>query len=416
MATSTASMGSLLVDTAQHYTDKMIDYSNQKNFNRQAQADYQKNQNALYQLGQQEERNRARNEVMGLVQAGLSPALAKGDASGNVAVAPMNSPADAPKGSFSPSSSMQKGAEMENLEKQNELLDAEIEKKREETAELSLKNSETESKNDTITLNVETLCDKNIERTREQETEADKLTYKFYSNLKEEIKSGKLRPNEGTLKGIELFNKAMNSALESEKTRQQLLQDIKVLELQNKNGIAEILANAPKFQQQLIFSETKENLASVQKLLSGIRLDSAEIKKIEEEGKKIAKETLIMGADDTMALLAQGNYGAAFVNEALHLVHSVEDLGMGAGRIKILGNMLDQQNASKSLAEDLRRESDKAFQTQLSREERAWKTKRDAKEFERAKELRELSRPLDYDEWEDYDKMQKAKHRARRYH
>ena len=44
MATSQASMGSLLVDTAQHYTDKMIDYSNQKNFNRQAQADYRKNQ------------------------------------------------------------------------------------------------------------------------------------------------------------------------------------------------------------------------------------------------------------------------------------------------------------------------------------------------------------------------------------
>ena len=416
MATSQASMGSLLVDTAQHYTDKMIDYSNQKNFNRQAQADYRKNQNALYQLGQQEEKNRARNEVMGLVQAGLSPALAKGDASGNVAVAPMNSPADAPKGFFSPSNSLQKGAETENLEKQNELLDAEIEKKREETAELSLRNSETESKNDTIALNVESLCDKNIAQSQKQETESEKLTYRFYSNLKEQIKEGKLRPNEGTLKGIQLFNKVLNSSLESEKEREQLLQDIKVLRLQEKNGIAEILANAPKFQQKLIWSETKENLASVQKLLSGVRLDSMAIKKMEEEAKKISKETLIMGSDDTMALLVQGNYGAAFVNEALHLVHSVEDLGMGAGRMKILGNMLDKQNQAKSLAEDMRRESDRAFQTQLSREERAWKTKRDVKEFERAKELKDLSRPMDYDEWEDYDKIQKAKHRVRRYH
>lgn len=413
---SAAAMGSLLVDTAQHYTDKMIDYSNQKNFNRQAQSNYEKNQNALYRYGQQEEKNRSSNEVMGLIQAGISPALANGDASGNVAVAPSSSVGDAPKGSFSPSSSLQKGAERENLEKQNELLDAEIEKKREETAELSLKNSETESKNDTITLNVESLCDKNIAESQKQETESEKLTYRFYFKLKEQINDGKLRPNEGTLKGIQLFNQALNSSLESEKYREQLLQDIKVLRLQDKNGIAEILAFAPKFQQKLIWSETKENLASVDKLLSGIRLDSAEIQKLEEEGKKIAKETLIMGADDTMAQIVQGNYGAAFVNEALHLVHSVEDLGMGAGRMKILGNMLSQQNAAKSLADDMRQASEQAFKTQLSREERAWKTKRDSKEFERSKTLKELSRPMDYDEWEDYDKIQKAKHRSRRYH
>lgn len=409
-------LGSLAVDTAQHYTDKLIDYSNQKNFNRQAQANYVKNQNMLAQLGQQEQRNRSINQVHSMLLAGLSPALANGGMSGSVSVAPSVSGAVAPNSSFSPSASMQKGALMENLEKQNELLDAEIEKKREETAELSLKNDETESKNDTITLNVESLCDKNIEQAQKQETESEKLAYKFYSNLKQEINNGKFRPNEGTLKGIQLFSDALNLSLNSEKAREQLIQDITVLRLQKKNGIAEILASAPKFQQKLVWSEIKENLASVDKLLSGVRLDSAEIKKIEEEGKKIAKETLIMGSDDTMALLAQGNYGSAFVNEALHLVHSVEDLGVGAGRIKILGNMLDQQNASKSLAEDMRRESDRSFQRQLIREERAWKTERDAKQFKRAKELKELSRPMDYDEWENFDKNLKAKHRSRRYH
>ena len=50
---SAGAFGSLLLDTAQHYTDKVIDYSNQKNFNRQEQNNFVKNQNMLYQLGQQ---------------------------------------------------------------------------------------------------------------------------------------------------------------------------------------------------------------------------------------------------------------------------------------------------------------------------------------------------------------------------
>ena len=249
---------------------------------------------------------------------------------------------------------------------------------------------------------------------KDQESESEKLRYRFYSNLKDEMKQGKLRPNEGTLKGIRLFNEALNSSLESEKVREQLLQDIRVLRLQDKNGIAEILANAPKFQQKLVWSETKENLASVDKLLSGIRLDSMEIKKMEEEAKRISKETLLMGSNDTMALLVQGNYGAAFVNEALHLVHSVEDLGMGAGRMKILGNMLDKQNEAKSLAEDMRRESDMAFRTRLAREERAWKTKRDTKQFEREKILRGLDDSEVYEDESTSQFQKSVSHRRRK--
>ena len=40
---SAGAFGSLLLDTAQHYTDKTLDYYNKKNFFRQDQRNYVKN-------------------------------------------------------------------------------------------------------------------------------------------------------------------------------------------------------------------------------------------------------------------------------------------------------------------------------------------------------------------------------------
>lgn len=52
-----------------------IQYLTQKNYNRQARADYEKHAFQQFQYGQQAQRNAASNEVIGLRRAGLNPAL-----------------------------------------------------------------------------------------------------------------------------------------------------------------------------------------------------------------------------------------------------------------------------------------------------------------------------------------------------
>lgn len=121
-----------------------IDYENQKNYNRQARSDWNKQQNVLYALSQQSARETPVNTKIGMMNAGISPAIMSGG---------MFSPAAVGSASMSHSSAPQVdiskdvqaalatsaiGAQMENLQAQTEQARAQTAKIEAETRDVDI--------------------------------------------------------------------------------------------------------------------------------------------------------------------------------------------------------------------------------------------------------------------------------------
>lgn len=412
---SAGAFGSLLLDTAQHYTDKVIDYSNQKNFNRQAQNNYVKNQNLLYQLGQQEQRNRAKNEVQGMINAGLSPALAKGDMSGNVAVAPSVG-SSAPSGSFSPSKSLQSGEELANLAEQRETMQKQRELMQSQADLNRAKIGETGSQTNLI----DSQREKTEQEIRDWNTYSKVLTEQTISQLEKGLDG--LKPDSAEFKdlssridslksGLESVSKASLDALvhwsesgakvDEANARKLAAQNESIVEsLLRENGSLYFQAKMPEQAYEQISADISKTYADIARLAVEKQLTEIELKNIADR-LEMDKST------NSQYLISEGRYGDAVVNEALNLLHLGED---------VAGGVFKAGAAAKAFSKGqrMRDNAEREYRTQSAREERAWKTKRDTKQFEREKYLRGLDDSEVYEDESTSQFQKSVSHRRRK--
>lgn len=424
---SAGAFGSLLLDTAQHYTDKVIDYSNQKNFNRQEQSNFVKNQNMLYQLGQQAQRNAAKNEVQGLLNAGLSPALAKGDMSGNVAVAPSVGHTEWKGGSFSPSKSLQAGEELSNLaeqretmQKQRELMETQADLNKAKTEQAGSETDLTQSQRE-----------KTEQEIKDWNTYSKVLTEQTISQLEKRLDG--LKPDSSEFKdlssrvdslrsGLESVSKASLDALvhwsesgakvDEANARKLAAQNDSIVEsLLRENGSLYFQAKMPEQAYKQISADISKTYADIARLAVEKHLTEAELK-------NIADRLEMDKAGNSQYLISQGRYGDAVVNEALNLLHLGEDVGASALKAKVAGSALAKGQMMRDNAErEYRTQSareERAYKTQSAREERAWKTKRDTKQFEREKYLRGLDDSEIYEDESTSQFQKSVSHRRRK--
>lgn len=413
---SAGAFGSLLLDTAQHYTDKVIDYSNQKNFNRQEQSNFVKNQNMLYQLGQQAQRNAAKNEVQGLLNAGLSPALAKGDMSGNVAVAPSVGHTEWKGGSFSPSKSLQAGEELSNLAEQRETM----QKQRElMESQANLNKAKTEQAGSETDL-TQSQREKTEQEIKDWNTYSKVLTEQTISQLEKRLDG--LKPDSSEFKdlssrvdslrsGLESVSKASLDALvhwsesdakvDEANARKLAAQNDSIVEsLLRENGSLYFQAKMPEQAYKQISADISKTYADIARLAVEKHLTEAELK-------NIADRLEMDKAGNSQYLISQGRYGDAVVNEALNLLHLGEDVGASALKAKVAGSALAKGQMMRDNAE-------REYRTQSAREERAWKTKRDTKQFEREKYLRGLDDSEIYEDESTSQFQKSVSHRRRK--
>lgn len=412
---SAGAFGSLLLDTAQHYTDKVIDYSNQKNFNRQAQNNYVKNQNLLYQLGQQEQRNRAKNEVQGMINAGLSPALAKGDMSGNVAVAPSVG-SSAPSGSFSPSKSLQSGEELANLAEQRETMQKQRELMQSQADLNRAKIGETGSQTNLI----DSQREKTEQEIRDWNTYSKVLTEQTISQLEKGLDG--LKPDSAEFKdlssrieslksGLESVSKASLDALVhwSESGAKVDEANARKLAAQNESIVESLLRENGSlyFQAKMPEQVYKQISADISKTYADIARLAVEKQLTEIELKNIADRLEMDKSTNSQYLISEGRYGDAVVNEALNLLHLGED---------VAGGVFKAGAAAKAFSKGqrMRDNAEREYRTQSAREERAWKTKRDTKQFEREKYLRGLDDSEVYEDESTSQFQKSVSHRRRK--
>ena len=413
---SAGAFGSLLLDTAQHYTDKVIDYSNQKNFNRQEQNNYVKNQNLLYQLGQQEQRNRAKNEVQGMINAGLSPALAKGEMSGNVAVAPSVGGASTPSGSFAPSKSLQAGEELANLAEQRETMQAQ--RKLMET-QANLNKAKTEQTGSQTNL-IDSQRQKIEQEINDWNTYSKVLTEQTISQLEKRLEG--LKPDSSEFKDLSSRIDSLKSGLESvSKASLDALvhwaesgakvdeANARKLAAQNDSIVESLLREngALYFQSKMPEQSYKQISADISKTYADILRLAVENELTEEELKNIADRLEMDKASNSQYLISQGRYGDAVVNEALNLLHLGED---------VAGGVFKAGAAAKAFSKGqrMRDNAEREFRTRSAREERAWKTKRDTRQFEREKYLRGLDDSEFYEDESTSQFQKSVSHRRRR--
>ena len=424
---SAGAFGSLLLDTAQHYTDKTLDYYNKKNFFRQDQRNYVKNQNLLYQLGQQEQRNRAKNEVQGMINAGLSPALAKGDMSGSVAVAPDVGDSSVPSGSFSPSKSLQAGEELANLAEQRETMQKQRELMQSQADLNRAKIGETDSQTDLIGSQRE----KVEQEIRDWNTYSKVLTEQTISQLENQLDG--LKPDSAEFKdlssridslrnGSESVSKASVDSLVfwAESGAKVDEANARRLAAQNESIVESLLRENDSlyFQSKMPEQVYKQISADISKTYADIARLAVEKQLTETELKDIADRLEMDKSTNSQYLISQGRYGDAVVNEALNLLHLGEDVAGGVVKAGAAAKAFSKGQRMRDNAErEYRTQSareERAYKTQSAREERAWKTKRDTKQFERDKYLRGLDDSEVYEDESTSQFQKSVSHRRRK--
>ncbi len=424
---SAGAFGSLLLDTAQHYTDKVIDYSNQKNFNRQEQNNYVKNQNLLYQLGQQEQRNRAKNEVHGLINAGLSPALAKGDMSGNVAVAPSTGGSTAPSGSFSPSKSLQTGEELANLaeqretlQKQRDLMQSQIDLNEAKTGQSSSETNLIDSQRQKVEQEIndwntysKVLTEQTIAQLQKRldGLNPDSVEFKDLSSRIDLLKYGLETVSKASLDALVHWSES-GAKVDEAMARKLAAQNDSIVEsLLRENGSLYFQAKMPEQAYKQISADISKTYADIARLAVEKQLTETELK-------NIADRLEMDKATNSQYLISQGRYGDAVVNEALNLLHLGEDVAGGVVKAGAAAKAFSKgqrmrDNADREYRTQSARE-ERAYQTQKAREERAWKTKRDTKQFEREKYLRGLDDSEIYEDESTSQFQKSVSHRRRK--
>lgn len=122
----------------------LINYENQKNFNRQARSDWNKQQNTLYSLSQQSARDTPVNTKIGLLNAGISPAIMSGGmfspaAVGSASMSHSSAPqVDSSKDVQAALATSAIGAQMENLQAQTDQARAQTAKIEAETRDVNI--------------------------------------------------------------------------------------------------------------------------------------------------------------------------------------------------------------------------------------------------------------------------------------
>lgn len=179
----------------------LINYENQKNFNRQARADWNKQQNTLYSLSQQSARETPVNTKIGLLNAGISPAIMSGGmfspaAVGSASMSHSSAPqVDSSKDVQAALATSAIGTQLENLQAQTEQAKAQTAKIEAETRDVNIN---VQRKEDTDDATLAVLRGKASETLRALENGADWRVLDMSRSTAESILAGDLDDYTGT--------------------------------------------------------------------------------------------------------------------------------------------------------------------------------------------------------------------------
>lgn len=262
----------------------LINYENQKNFNRQARSDWNKQQNTLYSLSQQSARETPVNTKIGLLNAGISPAIMSGGmfspaAVGSASMSHSSAPqVDSSKDVQAALATSAIGAQMENLQAQTEQAKAQTAKIEAETRDVNI-NVQRKEDADDATLAV--LRAKASETLRALENGVDSRVLDLSRSTAESILAGDLDAYTGTSAISSL--RSIQDLLENDwKTRSNVERyrlDANVSREQFENEqIREAIVSLPKAEYDNLLQKTADLVQTIQLKIAETGLTNEQMK------------------------------------------------------------------------------------------------------------------------------------------
>lgn len=336
-------IGSALVGGAASLVGNGIQYLTQKNYNRQARSDYEKHAKQQFLYGQQAQRNAAVNEVRGMRQAGLNPALVdNGNFQASVgSAAPMQqSSASAPDFSAGISALMNAVTNRFNADTNKQNADTQLSSvnsqnalRDEQRESVVRENAREDSYDMTISKNFDAV-QKSLSSSSNPIEKAlgDALAKEMYD---EEGKRNDEVFTSGALRGYRDFLEAQSSMQSSAESvlRSKLGQQVLAAQISDEQ-VRRALENMP-------IAQYSQLLAFTQQALSAIMLNSAktdwtkqDLEKLRTEIQKIAADTDLAQNKDWLTLLRNGDFLFGVIRILGNAVGEVSEIAKGVSKKK----------------------------------------------------------------------------------
>lgn len=296
MTAAAIAYGAKLVDTG-------IQYFTNKNSQKQAQANTRKNMAEQVGLEDSSWYNRIAKSTQALKAAGLSPALATGQAQGAAAATPTASPMPQVD---KPSSQADFINSLSLNDSQKELNEAAARKANAEADEISLKNEHALSKDYFINTHLGHV----LENLRDNAE--DEFTRGFAESFINENRSvgNNIKFDQGALDAFKSIFYDMERSKRAHYIEELTSHfDRKVMSMQLENGAAAAVANFSKDKRRLIYKQMLQMDASISKLQSDVTLNDKQKEFLESQISRTGQEIQSMLHSDPVAMYNSGDIG-----------------------------------------------------------------------------------------------------------
>lgn len=319
----------------------MVNYVTQKNFNRQARADYQKHQKQNFEYSQQAQRNAPMNQVIGMRNAGLSPHALSGSGFAPAAMsgAPQNQTA-APQVDFSSNISELINAMTNRFNAESQRISAEANK---QNAESNTQNARTNYDVGQATISqkeAETaLTNTQVDRAASEDAQYREMIQQLadigekkggvyealpaylqaaavaFANKRKEYNGDgdwKANYNKGTLQAISDYNLFVTNVAQREADFAKARLDKDVFETQiNSPDIRDSIARMPEAEFDKLQAVSAQILATLPKIETEAALMKQQIEESTQRCKKILIEAQVLENSDYLTLLENEKYWQA---------------------------------------------------------------------------------------------------------
>lgn len=331
-------VGSALIGGASSLVGSGVQYLTQKNYNRQARADYEKHAFQQFQYGQQAQRNAASNEVIGLRRAGLNPALV--DNGGFQASVGGSSPmqqssASAPDVSAGIASLMNALTNRFNADTNKQNADTQLSSvnsqnalRDEERANAYRQNAREDSFDATINENFDAV-QKTLSASSNPIEKAlgDALSEKMYDENGERNNE---EFNSGSLRGYVDFLDSQASMQESAKRVIESKLGQSVLSAQiNNSEVRKVLENMPLAQYSQLVAFAQQAISAIVLNASKTEWTKQDIEKLQTEIGKLSAETDLAENKDWLTLMRNGDFIFGLARILGNAVDSASDIAKG---------------------------------------------------------------------------------------
>ena len=297
-------LAAIAVSAGEKIVNNAISYYTNKNSQKQAQANTRKNMQEQQALEDESWNSRIVKSTKALRDAGLSPALATGQAQGAAAVTPTASPMPQVGNPGADFASMINSMELN--ESQKELNEAAASKAQAEADKINLETEHAHSKDYFINSHLGYV----LQDLRNNAQ--DEFTREFAQSFIEanSSKGGNIAFDYGALDAFEELFYHMQREKRSHLLEQLTNHfDRKVMSMQLTNGAAYAVAQMPKDQRKLMYKQMMHMDAMISKLASDVSLNDKQKEMLTEQIKKVGQEIQSMFHNDPVAMYNAGEIG-----------------------------------------------------------------------------------------------------------